>query len=176
MDKKKFRTIALGRLKSISSLSAYSTDKKINEQLYHIIREKNAKTVMLYIPLGLEVNIMSLIRRLRREGVLVLVPFMVGKSFTLVKYRLPLSVKQYGIKEPKISKQFRKKLVNISVVPITGVDASFRRIGFGKGMYDRFFEKEQNNIDEIIFIQRTLCFSREIITDDFDVRADIVVT
>ena len=175
MNKKEFRSQALAKLRSIPKLRRYIIDKRANAELYSIIKSRGAKIVMLYIPLELEVDIMPLIGALRRENVLVLVPFMEGDSFRLVKYRLPLSVKRYGVKEPNNSKKFRKKIVDISIVPIVGLDASLRRIGFGKGMYDRFFTKEKHHITETIFIQRALCFTEEIITDDFDVRADLVI-
>ncbi len=176
MNKRQFRTQALRRLRSISKLQSYLIDKKINTRLYKIIKQAEAKSVILYIPLGIEIDIMPLIGQLRREGVMVLVPFMEGDSFRLVKYRLPLSIKQYGVREPKISKQYRKKRIDISIVPIVGTDKTFRRIGFGKGMYDRFYARDKRNIKETIFVQRVLCFSKEIVTDDFDVRADRIIT
>jgi 5-formyltetrahydrofolate cyclo-ligase len=175
MSKNQFRKESLSRLRSIPKHRRYIIDKKINSRLYSIIKASSVKSVMLYVPLEIEVDVLPLIRQLRRDGVLVLVPFMEGKSFRLVKYRLPLSKKKYGVKEPKISKQFRKKRVGISVVPIVGTDTSLRRIGFGKGMYDRFFARERKYIDEIIFVQRSLCFSREIVTDHYDVRADRLI-
>ncbi len=175
MQKEKFRKWALKRLNSLSWQQRYIRDKKINSKLYDMIRRAKAGSVMLYIPLGMEVNILPLIARLRQEGTELLVPFMEDKSFTLVKYRLPLYKKRFGIKEPKFSKQFRKKKIDIAIVPIVGVDTSFRRIGFGKGMYDRFFARENSNIKEIIFVQRVLCFSSDNITDKYDVRADSIV-
>jgi len=175
MAKKEFRKISLSRLKSISRQQRYIKDKRINSVLYKIISSSGAKVVMAYVPLAMEVDIMPLIRRLRREGVVVLVPFMEGKSFRLVKYRMPLVKKQFGIREPKISKQFRKKNINIAIVPIVGTDNTCRRVGFGKGMYDRFFELEKKYIDKTIFTQRVFCFSDKILTDDFDVRADQIV-
>jgi len=120
--------------------------------------------------------VMPLIRRLRREGIVVLVPFMEGESFRLVKYRLPLQTKKYGVKEPKFSKQYRKKMIAFAIVPIVGTDRSLRRIGFGKGMYDRFFASYNKEIEEIVFIQRILCQSRVSITDDYDVGADRIIT
>ena len=33
--------------------------------------------------------------------------------------------------------------IDIAIVPAVGVDGNLQRIGFGKGMYDRFFEKLQ---------------------------------
>jgi len=175
MGKKEFRKISLDRLKNLSSQQRYIRDKQINSILYKMISSVGARVVMAYIPLDMEVDIMPLISRLRREGVVVLVPFMEGKSFRLVKYRMPLVKKQFGIREPKISKQFRKKYINIAIVPIVGTDNTCRRVGFGKGMYDRFFELEKKYIDKTIFTQRVFCFSDKILTDDFDVKADQIV-
>ncbi len=176
MQKDKFRKWALKRLNSLSSQQRYIRDKKINSKLYEIIKRAKASSVMLYIPLDIEVDTLPLINRLRREGIDLLVPFMVDSSFTLVKYRLPLYKKRFGIKEPKFSKQFRIKKIDIAVVPIIGFDISLKRIGFGKGMYDRFFSRNSNNIKEVVFVQRALCFSSKKITDKHDVRADRVVT
>jgi 5-formyltetrahydrofolate cyclo-ligase len=131
---------------------------------------------MLYLPLQTEVNLYPLINQLRKEGRKLYVPFMEGKSFRLVKYRLPLEEKKFGIKEPKDSKQYRQKTIDLAIVPIVGLDVTQRRVGFGKGMYDRFFEKENKNIKKTVFLARELCYSKEIITDDFDVRADITIT
>ncbi len=176
MKKKEFRKWAIERLRNISKQHSYLRDKKINKQLKKIIISQKASTVMIYIPLQMEVNVMPLIRDLRRRKIEVLVPFMEDKSFRLVKYRLPLYKKKYGIKEPKNSKQFRRKKIDISIVPIVGLDLSMRRIGFGKGMYDRFFAKNINSIDKIIFVQRALCLSTDILTEAHDVTGDELIT
>jgi 5-formyltetrahydrofolate cyclo-ligase len=55
------------------------------------------------------------------------------------------------------------------------MDAVHRRIGFGKGMYDRFFEKEIKNINKVVFVARQLCYSGEIVTDHHDVTADMII-
>jgi len=176
MTKTEFRRAALRRLRALPAQSRYIADKQINQQLGRLMRASKASTVMLYIPLAIEADIRPLIARLRRAGVTVWVPFMEGESFRLVKYRLPLEHKKYGVKEPKFSKQFRKKRIDISIVPIIGTDASMRRVGFGKGMYDRFFMRERRWIEEVVFVQRVLCYSQEIVTDDHDVGADRLVT
>ena len=131
---------------------------------------------MLYIPLKTEVNIYPLIERLRKEKRTLYVPFMEGTSFRLVKYRLPLNKKKFGIKEPNDSKQYREKNIDMAIVPIVGMDATYRRVGFGKGMYDRFFEKQSKYIKQTVFVARELCYSKEVITDDHDVKADIVIS
>jgi len=174
--KKQFRCESLKRLKRASGYGSYQKDKKIIEVLYRAIARNNAKSIMLYIPLEMEVNIYPLIERLRREKRLLYVPFMEGTSFRLVKYRLPLKKKKFGIQEPNDSKQYRIKNIDLAIVPMVGTDATYRRVGFGKGMYDRFYEKQSKYIKQTIFVARELCYSKEIVTDDHDVKADIIVT
>jgi len=119
-------------------------------KLYTLIDSLQAERIMLYLPLKTEVNLYPLIRQLRKEGKTLYVPFMEGESFRLVKYRYPLKKKRFGIKE-------------------------FRRVGFGKGMYDRFFEKEIKNIKTTVFVARRLCYAKDVVTDDYDVKADVVI-
>jgi 5-formyltetrahydrofolate cyclo-ligase len=174
--KNKFRQDCLAYLKKMPTHRKYIIDKKILEEIYELIQENNLKSVMLYLPLEMEVNLYPLIYRLRKEKKNLYVPFMEGKSFRLVKYRLPLKEKKFGIKEPNDSKKFRKKSIDIAIVPIVGLDCTHRRVGFGKGMYDRFFEKNIKNIKQIVFVARELCYSKEVVTDHYDVRADIVLS
>lgn len=174
--KKVFRKDCLKRLKKTSALGSFVKDKKVLKVLYTHVVKNNAQNVMLYLPLGIEVNLYPLIQRLRKEKRKLYVPFMEGASFRLVKYRLPLYKKQFGIKEPKDSKQYRKKQIDIAIVPIVGIDVTQRRVGFGKGMYDRFFEKNKKNIKQIVFVARELCYAKEIVTDHYDVKADMIFT
>lgn len=173
--KKAFRTGCLERLKKASKRS-YAKDKKLLKALYEEILETDAEKIMLYLPLKTEVNLYPLIKVMRRQGRQLYVPFMEGESFRVVKYRLPLKRKKFGIKEPKDSKQYRDKDLDLAIVPIVGLDVTGRRVGFGKGMYDRFFEREEKYIKRTVFIARELCYSQEIITDHYDVKADMIIT
>jgi len=175
MNKKQFREYCLKRLKKVSVVGRYKKDKEVLERLYRLIVQSNARKIMLYLPLKTEVNLYPLIKQLRREKRELYVPFMEGKSFRVVKYRYPLEKKYFGIKEPKDSKQYRIKRLDIAIVPIVGMDVTHRRVGFGKGMYDRFFEKEIKNINKIVFVARDLCYCKENITDHYDIRADSIV-
>lgn len=170
--KNHFRQHCLQRLRKIAQHS-YSIDKRIVKALYDEIG--NAQTLMLYIPLGIEVNIMPLIGILRRQRRTLYVPFMEGKSFRLVKYRLPLQAKKFGIKEPKFSKEYIKN-IDVAIVPIVATDSTFRRVGFGKGMYDRFFEKNRKKIKKTIFVARTLCYSKSIMTQEHDISANVLIS
>lgn len=173
--KKHFRAYCLKRLKKASARGSYKKDKVVLHRLYQCIVENHAQKIMLYLPLKTEVDLYPLIQQLRKEKRELYVPFMEGKSFRVVKYRYPLEKKRFGIKEPKNSKQYRNKKLDIAIVPIVGLDITNRRVGFGKGMYDRFFEKEIKNINKTVFVARELCYSKEIVTDDYDVKADMII-
>jgi 5-formyltetrahydrofolate cyclo-ligase len=173
--KASFRRDCLRRLKEVSKKNHYKRDKLVTSALYDYIHARNAQTVMLYLPLDTEVDVSALIKRLRIEGRTVYVPFMEGESFSLVKYRYPLYKKKFGVKEPKYSTQYRNRQIDIAIVPVVGVDSTHRRVGFGKGMYDRFFEKEMKNIQKVVFVARELCYSKKVITDHYDVKADHII-
>lgn len=169
MDKKTFRKICIKKANENRNVNTYSVDKKINKILYKYIKKQKAQTIMLYIPLKIEVNISSLILRLRKEKKTLLVPFMEGKSFSLVKYRLPLCIKKFAVKEPKNINKYKHK-IDLAIVPIIGTDETLRRVGFGKGFYDRFFEKNHTKIFKVLLVSRESCVASEIITDAHDVK------
>jgi len=174
MNKKDiFRKTVLQKLKKHKP-NNYKKDKIIIQKLKAFIAKNRYKTVMAYIPLKTEVNINPLIKHLRAKGIKVYVPFMENKSFRVVKYRLPLQIKKFGIKEPKIS-NIKIKKIDLAIVPIIGIDKSFKRVGFGKGMYDRFYEKNAKFIEHTLFLQRDLFYCNSIITDIYDISAESIV-
>jgi len=175
MDKKTFRKICIERVKKRKRVNGYKFDKELNSRLYQFIKSQKAQSIMLYIPLKIEINIGSLIFKLRREKKTLLVPFMEGESFSLVKYRLPLGRKQFGVKEPRNINRYKHK-IDLAIVPILGTDRTLRRVGFGKGFYDRFFEKNHKRIHKVVFVGREYCVSSKIITDDYDVKGSLYLT
>ena len=168
----------LFRKKSLNILTKSKNQLKRNavviEDLINIIKIKSPSSVLLYLPLKNEINLEKLLKQLRRMKIKVYVPFMLGKSFKMIPYRLPLSTKKFGIREPNFTYKTITQ-VDIAIVPVVGVDAVAKRIGFGKGMYDRFFAT-LNKKPITIFTQMKTCLSREIISDDYDIQADIYIT
>ena len=173
--KARFRARALQRLRTLPPAARRRADQAVVQALRRRILERKVRRILLYLPLPMEVDLRKLILELRRRRIRVYVPFMEGESFRPVQYRLPLKRKRFGVTEPKNSKQYRPRTIEMAVVPVIGVDPTLRRIGFGKGFYDRFFEQERQNIQEIIFLQRWLCCSSEILTRAHDVAADQLI-
>ena len=154
-------------------VNSYKKDKIIINNIYKFIKKNNYKDMMIFIPLKNEVNIAPLIKLLREKRYNLYVPFMEGLSFKLVKFRLPLQKKKFGIKEPKNS-NFKVRNIDLAIVPILGVDGGCNRVGFGKGMYDRFYEKFGKKIDTTVFIERNLYIIKDNITDSYDISANYI--
>ena len=168
-----FRKTVLEQIRK-KRVNNYAKDKIIINTILQLIKKNKYRNIMLYIPLKTEVNTISLIKLLRENRYNLYVPFMEEKSFKLVKYRLPLYNKKFGIKEPKNSK-FRVKKIDLAIVPILGIDKNYKRVGFGKGMYDRFYELFGKNIKNTLFISRDLYYTKESITDWYDIEANYLL-
>ena len=173
--KNDFRKSCLKRLEFTSLFLKYYKNKIIFKKLKKFIKQSDSKNILLYIPLGIEVDVKPLINSLRkRKDTTVYVPFMQGESFKIVKYRLPLHKKRFGIKEPNNS-FFKARKIDLAIVPVVGIDKLNKRIGFGKGMYDRFFDKLGYK-PTMVFTQLILCKSEKILSDNYDIQADYIIT
>ena len=170
-NKSEFRAYSKEKLSKI--VNPYQRDKVINKTLLEMIFRLQPRAILLYIPLEIEVNISPILHRLRRKHKLY-VPFMEGISFKMVKYRLPLHIKKFNIKEPYNSFAVKPK-IDLAIVPVIGVDGALKRIGFGKGMYDRFFESLQPT-PPVLFVQREMCMTHARLSEEHDIGADIYLT
>ena len=153
----------------------YFRQKKLAKIIEQRLLCEDVEDAMLYIPMRHEVDVMPIIKALRRSKKRVWVPYMEENSFKLVPFRLPLKRKRYGIMEPKQSRMFRKQKIDVALIPILGVDRRFKRIGFGKGMYDRFFEKHKKNIKKRIFVAPVLCIGKEALGEAHDIDAEEII-
>jgi 5-formyltetrahydrofolate cyclo-ligase len=173
--KSDFRKSCIKRLENTSLFFKYYKNKIIVKKLENFIKKSESKNVLLYIPFGIEVDVKPLIVSLRKmKDKNVYVPFMQGDSFKIVKYRLPLYKKRFGIKEPNNS-FFKPNKIDLAIIPIVGVDKLNKRIGYGKGMYDRFFDRLTYK-PTMIFTQLILCRSEKILSDNYDIQADYIIT
>lgn len=173
-------------LKTRMRKNLYGLDSKIQKQLKEHLQssiqshKKHSKcpiNLLFYSPLPLEFDIRKLLRFYRKaKGVRVFLPLMHQESFKAVQYRLPLQKKSFGVFEPSDSTY--RATIDCAIVPVLGVDKKLRRIGFGKGMYDRFFApyKTSHKIPKILFVCRNFNYASEVITQDYDIQGDVLIT
>ena len=174
MNKDEFRKDCLSRLRRSAKSRKIKKNKTICSKILDVINLHKPRNILLYIPLDSEVDVKPLIKILRQRNFNVYVPFMKGETFVPVKYRLPLKKKRFGINEPGYSLAYKKDL-DMVIVPIVGVDKTYRRVGFGAGMYDRFFEKLDPK-PITVFTQLELCYTSSLVTDRYDIKPDYIIT
>ncbi len=173
LTKIKFRENCLKKMKSLPKHNALFRNKKINQQLTKELKRLKAKKILFYYPLGFEADIRDTLFKTRGKSELY-VPFMQLQSFKMVPFRLPLKKKKFGIYEAGNTIKNIKN-IDIAIVPTVGVDGNLQRVGFGKGMYDRFFAKLKKR-PYIIFIQPSLCHTKKLVCDDYDIACDLLLT
>jgi len=161
------------KLRSASKNAKKYKEHRVNDSLEKILKEINPKSILFYLPLPFELDLRSLLNK-NRKIKKCYVLFMVEESFKMVTYRLPLKRGNFGVYEPKNS-LLKIKNVDVAIVPVVGVDTDAKRVGFGKGMYDRFFSRLTKK-PITIFVQLDECICKEKITDHYDVQADIYIT
>lgn len=150
-------------------------------QIRHPKIPKKPKNILLYAPLDLEVNIFPLIFHLKKQkNIKIFLPFVfqngkfANQRFKIVPFRLPLAKNKFNIYESKNSNFMNFDKIDLAIVPVLGVDCAFRRIGFGKGMFDRFYERLKRK-PKTIFVSRILHFSNAKISDFYDITGDFLV-
>ena len=122
-----------------------------------------------------EIPTIKLIYKYRKKHK-IFIPFIQKESFKMVAFRLPLKTKKFNIKSSGNSIFYKNKRddIDIMIVPIVGIDETKRRIGFGKGMYDRFYDTLRHK-PIIIFTQIRECFSQDIISEMHDITGDFII-
>jgi len=168
-----FRQNCLKKIKNSPKHNSFYKNSLINKKLMRELKAFRNKKILFYCPLPFEANILKSLYEMRKKSQ-VYVPFMQGESFKMVPFRLPLQKKKFGIFEAGNTLRNIKN-IDIAIVPAIGVDGNLQRIGFGKGMYDRFFEKLKSK-PYTIFVQPEFCYTKEFICDSYDVTCDLLLT
>ncbi|WP_081441302.1 5-formyltetrahydrofolate cyclo-ligase [Helicobacter mustelae] len=171
--KKHFRAECRARLRR-ERLGYHAQKTAINQEICSLLKNLGAKKILLYYPLRSEVDLRPTLFALKKQrGIKVFLPKIAKISFDVVRFSLPLQKNSYGILECNTRRVSCK--LDAMVVPILGMDGNFARVGFGKGMYDRFFASLKKK-PKVIFIAKKFYFSKDIITQDFDIQGDYFIS
>jgi len=168
-----FRQKCLQKIKNTSKHNCLYRNFILNKRLFRELKEVKNARILFYYPLPMEANILKVLTKMRQKNE-IYIPFMQGESFKMVPFRLPLKKKKFGIFEAGNTHRNINN-IDIAIVPVVGVDGNLQRVGFGRGMYDRFFEKLKKR-PYTIFIQQEFCYTQEFICDSYDVVGDILLT
>lgn len=152
MDKKELRKSLIIKRDSLKDISLNICKQIIDSHLLD-----NAKTIGIYYPLKSEISVLPLIDIYK------------DKSFCFPKTNEEISFykendinnfkeAKFHVMEPISNEYVRRDMIDVFIIPCVGITADFKRIGYGKGYYDRYLEgykgltiginyKELSNLD-----------------------------
>ena len=111
---------------------------------------QKAENLLIYAAFGGEVDLAGLAEQAARLGKTVAYP-VCGEHFTLTA-AVPgpdgWEVGAYGIRTPVLERAalIRPEALDLVLVPCTAFDAVCRRVGMGKGYYDRYLPRCRNAV------------------------------
>ena len=173
MDKRSLR-------KSIKAIIAtlnteYTAQSSINicSKLLKNDRYLNAQNVFVYLSTDKEVCTDLIIEDLVKRNRNIYIPLCIDNDMYAVKYPCELIKNKYGILEPSgLSDTIKVEDIDLAIVPCLSASKNGKRLGHGKGYYDRFLNDD--------FYTICLCFekllSEEIEMDEYDRYMNEVIT
>ncbi len=137
---------------------------------------KTANTIMLYYPLGNEMDTSYIFKCALKDGKTVAFPITDVKTNELTAIvadsNTQFSRGGYKIFEPNSNNVIDKGKIDVVIVPGIAFDKRGNRVGFGKGCYDRFL----NGINAIkIGFGYEFQMTSEFLADKFDVCMDYLI-
>ncbi|MEJ7622030.1 MAG: 5-formyltetrahydrofolate cyclo-ligase [Aquificaceae bacterium] len=135
----------------------------------------DAKNLLMFCPHRGEPNITPLFSWTLQRGKALLLPKVEGKNLRLIRLEdtTSLSPGAFCILEPSKGKEVRPEEVELSLIPGIAFDKAGYRIGYGKGYYDRLFERLGGLKVGVCYEFQVL---EEVPRDDWDMPVDLVVT
>ncbi len=119
--------------------------RKIKKRLFSLEEFKRAHTILFYYSKGSEVETEEMIKEALQKGKRVFLPKVRGREIYLGEIKdLGKDVEKgsFGILEPKgTPKKTTPKGIDLVILPGIAFDLKGKRIGYGKGYYDRFLKE-----------------------------------
>ena len=167
-DKKELRKIAK---KIRSSLDIKTISDGIVEQIKQCETYQNAQNIMIFYPLGHEVNLLGLLNDKKN----FYLPKVDGENLLVCPYKSgdELTLSSFKTEEP-ITKPVSPEILDLVFVPALMVDRHNRRLGYGGGFYDKFLSKNALISKKIVAIPSALLVEN-LPSEAFDVKIDITI-
>jgi 5-formyltetrahydrofolate cyclo-ligase len=118
-------------------------DAHLCEALFQWIHDGGFQRIHTYIPMGHEVDLMPLLRRLLAEGLTLVAPeTLKGRRLKnwVIRDLDDLQAGIFGTRFPRSGQSFEEEF-DLILVPGLGFDARGFRLGYGGGYYDAFLSR-----------------------------------
>ena len=159
---------------AIKSASVEAAQRLQNQPVW-----KKAKSVLFYSPIVGEIDLLPLIESALKSGKTVALPRYVEQRATYEVVRVNDIERdcipgKFGISEPgPHCEAWMLNALDLALVPGLGFDLAGRRLGRGKGFYDRLLSKVAGAKCGVALDQQILT---EIPAEDHDIRMDFILT
>jgi 5-formyltetrahydrofolate cyclo-ligase len=146
LSKPEFREEIRKKCKSLTAEDFLREGREASARLWAHKLWQDHPTILAFLSMEDEINTLPLLQLAQLDRKLIFVPKVAGENLTF--YRLPpadpalLKKGQFGIREPDADPALALKPENFPVLVITpglAFDRQGRRLGRGRGCYDRFF-------------------------------------
>lgn len=177
--KKEIRQNVLAKLKQIDSKEKHQKDLKIYDNLFSTESYKNAKSLMIYMSFGTEIDTRPIIERAWDQGKKIHIPFTINDTRLMYPVMIEsfdnLVPGDFGILGPDANNHTRtfKHDLDLVIVPGVAFDLEGFRIGYGGGYYDRFLSDLDSSLLSILYEDQLV---DEDFKEDFDIPVDLLVT
>lgn len=137
------RRICKEALASLTPPGRSRASASICSQLIELLETTTSGTVMGYMPLDDEPDILPFLEQALERGVVVCVPRITGPGAMVAATLASLdpvgwNLDRHGIRTPDGDEEIPPEQLDMVVVPGLGFDADGNRLGRGGGYYDRF--------------------------------------
>lgn len=144
------RKAGIAARKALSSKVRTAANAALCQRISELPCFRNAQTILAYAAFGGEADLTALLAEAERLGKTVAYP-VCGEASTLTA-AVPgadgWEIGAYGIRTPILAKSrvLLPEGLDLVLVPCTAFDAHCRRVGMGKGYYDRYLPRCTNAV------------------------------
>ena len=152
-EKNAIRKTIIQKRKEVDDLKKNENSTTISHRLFEMESFKKSKSIFCFLSTAFEVQTDEIIRESLRLGKQVSVPLLDSEEGSLRATRIPSMDIEFvagrgGFREP--TQNFRDIVpfssLGFVVVPGLAFDAFGNRIGYGGGVYDKFFKKIDKSV------------------------------
>ena len=174
-DKSTIRKKMLNIRKNMTSEDINSLSHLISDSVVDMANEYKDRPICAYASIKNEADISFAIKKLLKDKRTVAMPRVFGDymDFYIINSYEDLEIGCFGIPEPK---RTCKKLIPTNALvflPGSAYSKDKKRIGYGKGYYDRFFENKKDNI--LVGVGYSFQTGLDFICSEFDISMDFVI-
>jgi 5-formyltetrahydrofolate cyclo-ligase len=181
-DKGEIRKSIKRRLRELDPAVRAEKSAIIQEKLVSSEVFRKSRVVMFYVPLPEEVDTREAIKWALEQGKKVAVPYITSKEGVMIPSEIfsleDLESGPFGIYQPKTTMISKVPLeeIDLVVVPAIAFDRQNRRLGRGKGYYDRFLSDKACSGAVTVGLAFDLQVLQNLPSDEHDIPVSSVIT